>query len=116
MLNSNKKAVTLSLKTERGGDLLREIVARADVLVENFAPGVTDRLTHDLLTVNPRLIYGSSSGHRKSRLYRDYRAMDPVMQAVCGVINSTGFPDQPPVKSGTALRDFSAGIDLYAAT
>ena len=118
MLNSNKKSVTLNLKTEKGRELLRELAARADILVENFAPGVTDRLgigPDDLLKINPRLIYGSSSGYGKSGPYRDYPAMDLVMQAMCGVINSTGFPDQPPVKAGAALCDFSAGIHLYAA-
>ena len=118
MLNSNKKSVTLNLKTEHGRQLLKELVARADILVENFAPGVTDRLgigPADLHKVNPRLIYGSSSGYGKDGPYRDYPAMDLVMQAMCGVMNSTGFPDQPPVKSGAALCDFSAGIHLYAA-
>ena len=118
MLNSNKKAVTLNLKTEKGRDLLREMAARADILVENFAPGVMDRLgvgAADLHKINPRLIYGSSSGYGKDGPYRDYPAMDLVMQAMCGVINSTGFPDQPPVKSGAAICDFMAGIHLYAA-
>ena len=118
MLNSNKKSVTLNLKTERGRQLLCELAARADILVENFAPGVTDRLgigPADLHKINPRLIYGSSSGYGKNGPYRDYPAMDLVMQAMCGVINSTGYPDQPPVKSGAALCDFSAGIHLYAA-
>ena len=118
MLNSNKKAVTLNLKAEKGRQLLREMAARADILVENFAPGVTDRLgigAADLHKVNPRLIYGSSSGYGKDGPYRDYPAMDLVMQAMCGVINSTGYPDQPPVKSGAAMCDFMAGIHLYAA-
>ena len=118
MLNSNKKSVTLNLKTEKGRQLLRELAARADILVENFAPGVTDRLgigPAELHKINPRLIYGSSSGYGKDGPYRDYPAMDLVMQAMCGVINSTGFPDQPPVKSGAALCDFSAGIHLYGA-
>jgi CoA:oxalate CoA-transferase len=118
MLNSNKKSVTLNLKTEKGRALLREMAARADVLVENFAPGVMDRLglgAADLHGINPRLIYGSSSGYGKSGPYRDYPAMDLVMQAMCGVINSTGFADQPPVKSGAAICDFMAGIHLYAA-
>jgi len=118
MLNSNKKTVTLNLKTEEGRNLLREMVAGADILVENFAPGVTDRLgigPADLHKINPRLIYGSSSGYGKTGPYRDYPAMDLVMQAMCGVINSTGYPDQPPVKAGAALCDFSAGIHLYAA-
>jgi CoA:oxalate CoA-transferase len=118
MLNSNKQTVTLNLKTEEGRDLLRQMAERADILVENFAPGVTDRLgigPADLHKLNPRLIYGSSSGYGKTGPYRDYPAMDLVMQAMCGVINSTGFPDQPPVKSGAAMCDFSAGIHLYAA-
>lgn len=118
MLNSNKKTVTLNLKSEKGRDLLRQMAERADILVENFAPGVTDRLgigPADLCKINPRLIYGSSSGYGKTGPYRDYPAMDLVMQAMSGVINSTGFPDQPPVKSGAAMCDFSAGIHLYAA-
>jgi CoA:oxalate CoA-transferase len=118
MLNSNKKPVTLNLKSEQGCQLLREMVQRADILVENFAPGVMDRLgvgSADLRKANPRLIYGSSSGYGKDGPYRDYPAMDLVMQAMCGVIDSTGFPDQPPVKSGAALCDFMAGIHLYGA-
>jgi CoA:oxalate CoA-transferase len=118
MLNSNKKPVTLNLKSEKGKELFCELVVRADILVENFAPGVMDRLgvgAAELHKINPRLIYGSSSGYGKDGPYRDYPAMDLVMQAMCGIINSTGFPDQPPVKSGAAVCDFSAGIHLYGA-
>lgn len=118
MLNSNKKPVTLNLKDERGKQLLRDMVAKADILVENFAPGVMNRLglgPEELLNINPRLIYGSSSGYGTDGPYRNYPAMDLVMQAMSGVINSTGYPDQPPVKSGAALCDFFAGIHLYAA-
>jgi len=118
MLNSNKQPVTLNLKSEKGKELFRELVAKADILVENFAPGVMDRLglgAKVLQELNPRLIYGSSSGYGKDGPYRDYPAMDLVMQAMCGVIDSTGFPDQPPVKSGPALCDFGAGIHLNAA-
>ena len=118
MLNSNKKPVTINLKSEKGRELFRELVARADILVENFAPGVMDRLgvgAAELHKINPRLIYGSSSGYGKDGPYRDYPAMDLVMQAMSGIINSTGFPDQPPVKSGAAVCDFSAGIHLYGA-
>jgi formyl-CoA transferase len=118
MLNSNKKPVTLNLKSEKGKELLREMVAKADILIENFAPGVMDRLgvgANDLLKINPRLIYGSSSGYGSDGPYRNYPAMDLVMQAMCGVLNSTGFADQPPVKSGAALCDFFAGIHLFSA-
>lgn len=118
MLNSNKAPVTLNLKSEQGRELLREMVKKADILVENFAPGVMDRLgvgAAELQAVNPRLIYGSSSGYGKSGPYRDRQAMDLVMQAMCGVIDSTGFADQPPVKSGAAMCDFMAGIHLFGA-
>jgi formyl-CoA transferase len=118
MLNANKEPVTLNLKSERGRELLRAMVARSDILLENFAPGVMDRLgvgAAALQAVNPRLIYGSSSGYGKTGPYRDYPAMDLVMQAMSGVIDSTGHPDQPPVKAGPALCDFMAGIHLYGA-
>jgi formyl-CoA transferase len=118
MLNANKEPVTLNLKSERGRDLLRAMVSRADVLIENFAPGVLDRLgvgAAALQQVNPRLVYGSSSGYGKTGPYRDYPAMDLVMQAMAGVIDSTGHADQPPVKAGPAICDFMAGIHLYGA-
>jgi len=118
MLNSNKQAVTLNLKAPRGVALLKEMAARTDILIENFAPGVTGRLgigPATLQAINPRLIYGSSSGYGKTGPYKDYPAMDLVMQAMSGVMSTTGFPDQPPVKAGAALCDFSAGIHLYGA-
>jgi CoA:oxalate CoA-transferase len=118
MLNSNKRCVTLNLKDAAGRALLLEMVARADVVVENFAPGVTDRLgigPAALQAINPRLIYGSSSGYGKSGPYRDYPAMDLVVQAMAGIIATTGHADQPPVKAGAAVCDFSAGVHLYGA-
>lgn len=118
MLNSNKKPVTLNLKSEKGKEMLREMVKKADILIENFSPGVMKRLglgAEELLKINPRLIYGSSSGYGSDGPYRNYPAMDLVMQAMCGIINSTGFPDGPPVKSGAALCDFFAGIHLHSA-
>lgn len=118
MLNSNKRCMTLDLKTEKGKAILKEMAGRADVVVENFAPGVTDRLELGpsvLQEINPRLIYASSSGYGKTGPYRDYPAMDLVVQAMSGVIEITGYPDQPPVKSGPAVCDFGGGVHLYAA-
>lgn len=118
MLNSNKKPVTLNLKSDKGKELLREMVKKADILIENFSPGVMERLglgAEELLKINPRLVYGSSSGYGSDGPYKNYPAMDLVMQAMCGVINSTGFQDGPPVKSGAALCDFFAGIHLFSA-
>ncbi len=118
MLNANKKPITLNLKTDKGKELLKEMVKKADIVIENFAPGVMERLgvgADELQKINPRLIYASSSGYGSDGPYRNYPAMDLVMQAMCGIINSTGFPDQPPVKSGAALCDFFAGIHLFSA-
>ncbi|GGE45577.1 hypothetical protein GCM10007276_23500 [Agaricicola taiwanensis] len=116
MLNSNKKSIALNLKSPRGREVLLDMVRKADVLVENFAPGVTDRLgigPSVLQEANPRLIYASSSGYGRSGPYRDYPAMDITVQAMSGVLSITGFPDSPPVKSGPAICDFFAGIHLY---
>ncbi len=118
MLNSNKSFATLNLKTERGGALLRQMVGRADVLVENFAPGAMERLGVGyaaLRQVNPRLVYGSGSGYGLSGPNRDFPAMDLTVQAMAGVMNVTGFPDRPPVKAGPALADFFGGVHLYGA-
>jgi formyl-CoA transferase len=116
MLNRNKRSVSLDLKTAKGRDLLLKLAARADVLVENFAPGAMDRLglgVAAVRAVNPRLIYASSSGYGSSGPYRDYPAMDLTVQAMSGVMSITGFSDRPPIKSGPALCDFFAGVHLY---
>ena len=118
MLNANKRTVTLNLKDERGRTLLLRLIETADVLVENFRPGVMDRLGlgRDALRARfPRLIYAAASGYGSDGPYRDYPAMDLTVQAFAGVIDSTGFPDQPPVKAGAALVDFMAGAHLYGA-
>ncbi|MYM00149.1 CoA transferase [Novosphingobium sp. FGD1] len=118
MLNGCKRSVVLNLKTPEGKEALEALVAEADVLVENFAPGVMDRLgvgADRLMALNPRLIYASSSGFGRDGPYSKYPAMDLTVQAMGGIINITGFPDQPPVKAGPAMADFFAGIHLYGA-
>lgn len=118
MLNSNKRGVTLNLKDERGRDLLKRMVAKADVLLENFAPGVMDRLGvgwEVLSKINPRLIYASGTGYGLDGPDRDNLAMDLTVQAASGVMSITGFPDGPPLKAGPAFVDFMSGIHLYAA-
>src|SRR2546430_3416256 len=118
MLNSNKRAITLNLKHERGRALLFRMVERGDVLLENFAPGVMDRLGvgwEVLHRVNPRLVYASGSGYGLTGPDRDNLAMDLTIQAVSGLIAATGFLEGPPVKAGPAVVDFLSGIHLYAA-
>jgi CoA:oxalate CoA-transferase len=119
MLNSNKRAITLNLKHEKGRELLFRMAKKGDVLLENFAPGVMDRLGvgwRVLHEINPRLVYASGSGYGLSGPDRDNLAMDLTIQAVCGLIATTGFADAPPVKAGPAVVDFLSGIHLYAAT
>jgi CoA:oxalate CoA-transferase len=118
MLNANKKSITLDLKTSEGRDLLIELAQNADVLVENFRPGVMDRLgvgQSVLRESNERLIYACSPGYGSTGPYRDYAAMDLTVQAMAGIMSITGFPDGPPVKAGAAVCDFLAGIHLYGA-
>ncbi|MDE1947826.1 MAG: CoA transferase [Burkholderiales bacterium] len=118
MLNSNKRFATLDLKKPRGRELLEQMVRRADVLVENFAPGAMERLGvgyEALKAINPRLVYGSGSGYGLSGPNKNYPAMDLTVQAMAGIMNVTGYPDRPPVKAGPALCDFFGGVHLYGA-
>lgn len=118
MLNANKRTMTLNLKAPEGLELLLGLVKQADVLVENYAPGVMERLgltAAVLHEANPRLVIASGSGYGKTGPYRDYPAMDLTVQAMTGVIDTTGYPDAPPVKAGPALADFLAGIHLFGA-
>jgi CoA:oxalate CoA-transferase len=117
MLNSNKRGVTLNLKDMRGCELLKRMVSKADVLLENFAPGVMDRLGvgwSALSAINPRLIYASGTGYGLDGPDRDNLAMDLTVQAASGVMSITGFHEGPPVKAGPAVVDFMSGVHLYA--
>jgi crotonobetainyl-CoA:carnitine CoA-transferase CaiB-like acyl-CoA transferase len=118
MLNSNKRTITLNLKSPKGVALLTAMARKADVLLENFAPGVMDRLgvgAAALMAENPRLIYASATGYGLSGPERDNLAMDITIQAASGAISVTGFPDGPPVKAGPAIADFLSGTHLYGA-
>jgi len=115
MLNSNKESVVLDLKHQKGKALFLRLVERADVVLENFAAGVMDRLGLGWKTLharNPRLVYGVGTGFGLTGPYRDLPAMDLTIQAMSGIMNATGFPDRPPVKAGPAVSDFLAGVHL----
>src|SRR4051794_31203782 len=102
MLNANKRNISLNLKSAEGKELLRGLAAKADILIENYAPGVLDRLGigyAELSKINPRLIYGSATGYGLSGPDRNNLAMDLTVQAVSGIMSVTGFPEGPPVKA-----------------
>lgn len=118
MLNGNKQSVTVDPKRDGGRALLMRMLERADVLVENFAPGAMERLglgPESVIRHNPRIVYASGSGYGSDGPYRDFPAMDLTVQAMSGVMSVTGSPDGPPMKAGPAICDFFGGIHLYGA-
>jgi formyl-CoA transferase len=118
MLNGNKRSISLNLKDPEGRDIFLGLVRNADVIAENYAPGVMDRLglSYEVVSkINPRIVYASGSGYGNSGPYRDFPAMDLTVQAMSGVMSVTGFSDNAPVRSGAALCDFFGGVHLYGA-
>jgi len=115
-INRNKKSLTLDLSSEKGREILYALAEKSDILLENFRPGVTERLRVGYPTLaekNPRLIYCSISSYGYSGPYRDRLAYDLVLQAMGGLMGITGEPGRPPVRIGVALSDIGAG--MYAA-
>ncbi len=114
MMNRNKRGIVLDLKTVGGKTILRRLIATADVLVENFAPGVMERLGfgyEDLRKDSPSLIYCSLSGFGRTGPYKHRRGFDLVAQAMSGIMSFTGeSPYGAPVKCGAPLSDITAGI------
>jgi crotonobetainyl-CoA:carnitine CoA-transferase CaiB-like acyl-CoA transferase len=114
MMNRNKKGIALDLKTPGGARVLRRLIGAADVLVENFGPGIMDRLGFgyaDIKKDHPTLIYCSLSGFGRTGPYKHRRGFDLVAQAMSGIMSFTGErPDGPPVKCGAPLSDITAGI------
>ncbi|WP_410620748.1 CaiB/BaiF CoA transferase family protein [Amycolatopsis sp. cmx-8-4] len=110
--NRNKRGIVLDLKSDRGRDALRRLVAGADVLVENFRPGTLEKWGIGyaaLSAVNPRLIQVSITGFGQTGPYRDRAGYDLVAQALGGVMSLTGEPDGAPAKVGLPVADLNAG-------
>lgn len=112
-LNRNKRSIVLDLKQPEDHDLLLRLVARADVLVENFRPGVMTRLDLEhprLREVNPRLVHASISGFGQTGPMAGHPAYDLVVQAMSGLMAATGTPDGEPTRVGESLGDLMAGL------
>jgi crotonobetainyl-CoA:carnitine CoA-transferase CaiB-like acyl-CoA transferase len=112
-VHRNKRGMTLNLKSEEGVAILKKLVARADVVVENFRPDVKDKLGigyETLAAVNPRLIYASISGYGEDGPYRLRPGFDQIAQGMGGLMSITGLPGQGPVRVGIPIADLCAGI------
>lgn len=112
MLNSNKRSLTLNMKTPEGKALLEDLVQRCDVLVENFGPGVLDRAGFDwdrLQSLNPRLIYASIKGFGPGP-YADCKAYENVAQCMGGSASTTGNEDGVPTVTGAQIGDSGTGV------
>jgi crotonobetainyl-CoA:carnitine CoA-transferase CaiB-like acyl-CoA transferase len=116
-LNRNKRSVVLDLKSDAGKDAIRQMALRADVLIENFRPGVMDRLGlgyETLHALNPRLIYASISGFGQTGPWSERPGFDLIAQAMSGVMSVTGYPGEKPVKAGVPVGDI--GCALFASS
>lgn len=114
-LNRNKKSATLNLKTAEGREILYELAEKCDVLIENFRPGVTEKLQVDYPTIakkNPKLIYCSITSFGPTGSYADLPAYDLVIQGMGGLMGITGEPGRPPIRVGVAISDI--GGSMYA--
>jgi len=111
-LNGNKRSFAVDIKKPAGRQAVQRLAERVDVVLENFAPGVTDRLglgAAELCARNPRLVYCSLSGYGQDGPYRDVKAYDLLIQGEAGIIATTGYPDKP-AKVGVPITDLASSM------
>ena len=115
-VNRGKRSISIDLRSDEGRDIFLRLVDQADVVMENFTPGVMDKLgigPDALLERNPRLIFASTSGFGQTGPWRNRPALDIIVQGMGGVMSITGYPDGPPARPGTSIGDICGG--LYTA-
>ena len=113
LLNANKRSITCNLKSERGKALLRAMIPQADVFIENFAPGVIERLGFgydEVSRINPRIVYATIKGFGPGSRYERFLSFDMIAQATGGIMSITGEPDGRPIKPGTTVGDTGTGL------
>ncbi|MFO7659410.1 MAG: CoA transferase [Candidatus Cloacimonadaceae bacterium] len=112
-INRGKKSISLNLKTDQGKEMLKELVKKVDVIVENYRPGTMEKLglCYEILQeINPRLIYAASSGFGHSGPYSRKPAYDILAQAMGGMMSITGWPGSAPTRVGMSLGDITASL------
>ena len=112
-INRGKKSIAINLKTQEGREIIYKLTRKSNIVIENFRPGVPERLGVDyetLVKVNPEIIYVSIKGFRQGSIYQDKTAYDLIMQGLSGLMLSTGFEGEPPIRVSFALFDVMTGM------
>jgi formyl-CoA transferase len=115
MLNCNKRSITVNMKTAEGKQVFVELLGKCDIIMENFGPGVLDRLGftwEKIHQINPRIVMGSIKGFGSSGPYADFKAYENVAQAMGGSMSTTGVPEGPPFVTGAQIGDSGTGLHL----
>jgi formyl-CoA transferase len=115
MLNCNKRSITINMKSPEGNQVVVELLKKSDVVMENFGPGVIDRLGFSwekVHKINPRIVMASIKGFGSSGPYADFKAYENVAQAMGGAMSTTGVPEGPPFVTGAQIGDTGTGLHL----
>ena len=115
MLNCNKRSITVNMKSAEGKQVFVDLVKKCDIVMENFGPGVLDRLGftwEKIHQLNPKIVMGSIKGFGSSGPYADFKAYENVAQAMGGAMSTTGVPDGPPFVTGAQIGDTGTGLHL----
>jgi formyl-CoA transferase len=115
MLNCNKRSITINMKSPEGNQVVAELLKKSDVVVENFGPGVIDRLGFSwekVHKINPRIVMASIKGFGSTGPYADFKAYENVAQAMGGAMSTTGLPDGPPFVTGAQIGDTGTGLHM----
>ena len=115
MLNCNKRSITVNMKSAQGKEVFVDLVKQCDIVMENFGPGVLDRLGftwEKIHAINPKIIMGSIKGFGSSGPYAEFKAYENVAQAMGGAMSTTGTPDGAPFVSGAQIGDTGTGLHL----